>query len=187
MRLAGYEFSKADYEAYFQETESLLAKEGVARRALKTGGIVWRLAVGESFSRVLEANWSHSHSSTIYVSGDGSEYFDEKCTVEEMDAICGVYLCPQVTKAEILEKSWWPTDKIWKKYAAYPYWSDFHEFWFRNRSEAIKNGQAQPLSQHDHKKMIRKNGKLNRMEKKIEENSLHFFDHINEGGLTYRV
>ncbi|KAF9553067.1 hypothetical protein CPC08DRAFT_767815 [Agrocybe pediades] len=185
MRMPEYTFTKDDYAAYMEEISTMFSVGNLAGRALKVGGIVWRIAVAESFSTVLQGEWTKTASSTLYISDDGTEYFDDTCTEEEMDAICGVYSCPQVSKVEILERSWWPTDRVWKKYTAYPYWTEFNEHWFRERTEDILSGKAYPLTQREHKEQLRKNSKQNRLTQKLEVKTRLCIDDFPKGGLTY--
>jgi len=95
VRTAGYMFNKGDYVAYCYDRLSMLSDNHLAKRALKTGGIMWRLSVECSFNIVLSEEWCYTDTATIYTTKDGKKYFDDKCTEEESDAICGAYRCAQ--------------------------------------------------------------------------------------------
>ena len=94
-RTPGYTFTKADYIAYCNDRRAMLSDKDLAKKALKAGGIVWRLSVECSFENVLSGAWRYSHGASVYTTQDGVRYFDENITEQEAEAICGAYRCVQ--------------------------------------------------------------------------------------------
>jgi len=93
VRLPDYKFSEVDYKSYLSATKTLLRRRRVARVALMAGGIAWRLAVEQSFELVLDGptySLPRTRAGTRYPSSDSRrEYWDDDCTVREMDQLCG--------------------------------------------------------------------------------------------------
>jgi len=96
VRLQNYVFTKFDYNSYLTATKTLLRNRRVARVALMAGGIAWRLAVEQSFDLVLDGPTyalPRTRAGVRYPSSDArSEYWDDDCTVREMDRLCGAYI-----------------------------------------------------------------------------------------------
>lgn len=97
VRLEGYNFTKFDYKSYVSATKSLLRCRRVARVALMAGGIAWRLAVEEGFDLVYDGptyGLSQMRAGVRYATADPEwEYWDDDCTMREMDRLCGAYIC----------------------------------------------------------------------------------------------
>jgi len=95
IRTAEYMFTRDDYISYCSDKRAMLSNNELAKRALKTGGIVWRLSVECSFDTVLSGTWRYTQSAEVYSDSEGTKYFNEKCNEEEVEAICGAYKCAQ--------------------------------------------------------------------------------------------
>ena len=91
-RPAGYRFTKADYEAYLNCRSRILRRPRV-RAAILCGGYIWRLTIRSvSVDELLEGPVGGG--SLLVV--DNEKYpvlLDDKLTSNEMDWLCGMYVC----------------------------------------------------------------------------------------------
>ncbi|KAF4618020.1 hypothetical protein D9613_012862 [Agrocybe pediades] len=183
LRLSGYQFSQYDYAAYVRERDAMFTDQNVVRRALKTGGIIWRLAVHLSFSTVLDGKPALADGTVKYVDEEDNGFFDDICTEEEMDKICGAYTCMQAHRAEAQIKMWWPTDKIWRTNTKFPFWTEVQERWFQDRHAGFEAGKAFPLTPTEYRDKLRRNSHLARISSKLNVKSREFMLNIARGGL----
>lgn len=95
----GYQFTKADYEAYLNCRSRILRRPRM-RAAILRGGYMWRLTIGSvSVDELLEGPVGGG--SLLAIDGsllatDNNEYpvlLDDKLTHNEMDWLCGMYIC----------------------------------------------------------------------------------------------
>ncbi|KAF9550779.1 hypothetical protein CPC08DRAFT_647783 [Agrocybe pediades] len=161
----------------------MFADHNVVRRALKTGGIVWRLAVHLSFTAVLDGKPGEGGLPVVYIDSEGDGFVDEICTEEEMDKICGTYTCMHAHRNESQIKSWWPTDKIWRTNTKFPFWTEVQERWFQDRHSKCENGTAYPLTATEYRDKIRRNSHMSRISTKLEAKSVEFLKKVYQGGL----
>ncbi|KAF9563135.1 hypothetical protein CPC08DRAFT_816804 [Agrocybe pediades] len=183
LRLNGYQFTQYDYAAYVRERDAMFADHNVVRRALKTGGIIWRLAVHLSFTAVLDGRSGEGGHPDVYVDSEGDGFMDDTCTEEEMDKICGTYTCLHAHRNESQTKSWWPTDKIWRTNTKFPFWTEVQERWFQDRHNNCENGTAYPMTATEYRDKIRRNSHLSRISMKLNAKSVEFLKNVSQGGL----
>lgn len=84
-------FTWADYLCYERRRISILNKPH-CRAALLMGGIIWRLA----YDHLSVDSALSGPSNNVLVYGQGSrieEYWDDGMTADELDIICGLYIC----------------------------------------------------------------------------------------------
>jgi hypothetical protein len=91
----GYRFTKADYEAYLNCRSRILRRPCV-RAAVLRGGYMWRLTIGMvSVDELLEGPVGGG--SLLAVVNDEDDRYpdllDDKLTHNEMDWLCGMYVC----------------------------------------------------------------------------------------------
>ena len=92
-----YKFESRDYLAYRQRCHSILSHPR-GRAALIHGGFMWRLALRSvRFKAVYKgpSGWSPNPDEMVTVrdTSTGTEYVDDKLSVEEQEALCGTYHC----------------------------------------------------------------------------------------------
>jgi hypothetical protein len=97
-RLSGYVFTSRDYDIYLREREALLRNPRIARAALMKGGIIWRLIVASTspddiLSGPSAAISLHNLGLALGESNNGHHLWDDIVSNEELDQICGTYLC----------------------------------------------------------------------------------------------
>ena len=110
IRLPGYQFSAADYAAYANQVTRLLRMPRVSRAALMSGGIVWRLALNESFATVLAGPTAALEKTRLGISfqSEHSSFrlWDDICTDRELDILCGANICfngtPRTNRGQLL-------------------------------------------------------------------------------------
>jgi len=93
-REQSWEAGLDDYAVYIYRREAFLQTPR-CRAALLRGGIVWRLAM-ESHNLAVAADGPSETVSDFgrcFQGDDGESYWDDWLTDEEVDLICGVYMC----------------------------------------------------------------------------------------------
>ncbi|KAJ7572320.1 hypothetical protein C8J56DRAFT_808001, partial [Mycena floridula] len=123
-----------DFQTYVATREHFLRHPIIARAALRSGGLIWRLA--------LEANGPELLDGRKYMEG----YAQATLTDEDIDAICGVYKVgtsylgtgPGVA---ISHSSWFPRPIQWSKSTFnVGFWCEFAEIWYQGLLEKIQLG-----------------------------------------------
>lgn len=92
-----YKFESRDYLAYRQRCHSILSHPR-GRAALMHGHFMWRLALRSvRFEAVFKgpSGWSPNPDEMITIRdpSTGTEYVDDKLSVDEQEALCGTYHC----------------------------------------------------------------------------------------------
>lgn len=96
IRAPGYVFEKRDYDIYIQHRRRLLSSSR-GRAALLAGGLLSRLArehigIDSACFGPSPAVTEH-HLGCHFTADDGTVYWDDMLTEEEMDVICGFHMC----------------------------------------------------------------------------------------------
>ena len=91
-----YRFESRDYLAYRERCHSILSHPR-GRAALMHGHFMWRLALRSVRWEAVyngPSGWSPNSDEMLVVRDrDGTEYFDDRLTMDEQDALCGTYHC----------------------------------------------------------------------------------------------
>ncbi|KAF8900672.1 hypothetical protein CPB84DRAFT_1659965, partial [Gymnopilus junonius] len=123
------------------------------RAALLTGGLLSRLAkehIGiDSACFGPSSAVTEHHLGCHFMADDGTVYWDDMLTEEEMDVICGFHMCYTGSAPnQVVHKSWWPKPAQWKNQKANGYnfghWTEWDEVWYQSRLSEIEKGNAQP-------------------------------------------
>ncbi|TEB18777.1 hypothetical protein FA13DRAFT_1648062 [Coprinellus micaceus] len=134
-------FTKADYDAYVSIRTNLLSQSHM-QAALKRGGIVWRLAItalGLNGATKMPTLYNEFEEITL---GE-SLLVDDVVTEEELDLLCGVYLCISADGKQRALKSWWPLVRYFEKEECgynHGYWSEGNETWYAGRLRDTEEG-----------------------------------------------
>lgn len=91
VRLANHTFTRADYDQYLQQRILVLSQPHM-QAALKRGGIIWRLAIGDLGLSSVSQPPSHL-GSTRSLNVRGVDYLENSLTMVELDLLCGAYEC----------------------------------------------------------------------------------------------
>ncbi|PPQ84886.1 hypothetical protein CVT26_008733 [Gymnopilus dilepis] len=159
-RRKGYEWSREDYDAYVLQRDTLLQIPRVARAALLSGGILWRLATQAlTFDTVLQGptanSTSHRHGYVQVIKGNDMELRDDGLTDEEIEILIGLYFCETGSGNQTSQASWWPQPSTWKSKISHGRWTIFNENFFQERETKILEGTAHPLIASDWGKQLR--------------------------------
>jgi hypothetical protein len=90
-----YKFEGRDYLAYRERCHSFLSHPR-GRAALMHGHFMWRLALRSvRWEAVYKgpSRWSQDSEEMLVVRDGDTEYFDDKLTLDEQEALCGTYHC----------------------------------------------------------------------------------------------
>ncbi|KAI0710845.1 hypothetical protein C8Q76DRAFT_586566, partial [Earliella scabrosa] len=152
-RSRSYQLTRRDYHDYQQRVRAILSRPQ-ARAALAKGGIIWRLVM-EIIGAEEDINHLFHDAAASGPSGEYSlygevlqcthetQFVDDVLTIEETDAICGVYKV-YTQQNQTQDVSWWPKHEHWIASGTYhARWTPWHETWFRSRLELIQRDEAQ--------------------------------------------
>ncbi|TEB16195.1 hypothetical protein FA13DRAFT_1650836 [Coprinellus micaceus] len=141
MRPFDHVFTKADYNAYVNMRTKLLSQSHM-QAALKRGGIAWRLAITTLGINVVTQRPTLYNEFEEISLGKGL-FVDDVVTEEELDILCGVYLCVSADGKQRALKSWWPLVRYFEKEECgynHGYWSERNEIWYTERLRDIEEG-----------------------------------------------
>lgn len=170
IRLAGYTFTKSDYDAYIR-SRSLLLCQPRMRAALMRGGIVWRLAIATMSATDVLAGPSDAPSISMVHTRNSEQYVDDDLTSTELQLICGAYLCYTGHGEQVAIKSWWPLHDLFEGEDCgenYGRWNQFRENHYQRRQTQILQDGAQPLGWKDWRQRMHGTNALRLLKKKVE-------------------
>ncbi|PPR08132.1 hypothetical protein CVT24_012376 [Panaeolus cyanescens] len=180
IRMAGYVFTKADYQSYEANTRALLQNPRIARAALLAGGILWRVALMFNASLGMLLNGSQTSAtgaaSFSYSSGT-SRYRVDGLHLGEAHALCGLYY---VYKNPLHREkvSWFPLPQTWDSRMKYGFWARTCETFFSKTLARYASGDnvqhPQPMSASRWAKEISQPSTVRRARKFITTSSNQF-------------
>ncbi|PPQ84297.1 hypothetical protein CVT24_012864 [Panaeolus cyanescens] len=181
LRLSGYRFTSADFKAYEDHTRALLQNPRIARAALLSGGILWRVALRYSASIALVTNGPRPQGESFTVCSAGGEYIQDGLHVDEANVLCGLYY---VYKSALHREkvSWFPLMTTWRSKNTLSFWTDANERFFDRTEESWKDLEHnQPLSASRWGALIGQSSSVRRADRFIRHHSSVFWDSYRGG------
>jgi hypothetical protein len=149
----GWTATLHDFDLYEQRRDSFLSLRHIRRAALMHGGIVWRLALGDTdwFNTVSAGSMKYATrpECCFRIPGfeESQELVDDGLSQKELNDIVGAYVI-QVKPGDSPQckiVSWWPRPAEWKASAMYSeIWTAENEKWFQRHLAKLKTRQVQP-------------------------------------------
>ncbi|KAF6748660.1 hypothetical protein DFP72DRAFT_819930 [Ephemerocybe angulata] len=188
VRLPGYVFSKADYDAYVH-SRSLLLTQPRMRAALMRGGIVWRLAIATMTSTDVLSGPSDAPGLSLVHPRTSEQLIDDELTAVELQIIVGAYLCYTGCGEQVSIRSWWPLPDFFESEDCgenYGRWNQYRETHYQRRQQEIAEGVAQPLGMREWRQRLHGSSLLRKLKSNVERASYNFLQlHVPASGLPH--
>ncbi|KAJ7587966.1 hypothetical protein C8J56DRAFT_63060 [Mycena floridula] len=150
-----------DFQSYIASRDHFLRHPVIARAALRSGGLVWRLA--------LDANGSELLSSETYL----THYSHATLSQDDINAICGVYRVRTNLVGggyPFAHQSWFPRPLQWQKSTFnVGFWCEFAEIWYQGVLQKIREGTFQFRNAGEWGSAVRLQTKRLRLAKSVSE------------------
>ncbi|KZV89526.1 hypothetical protein EXIGLDRAFT_771649 [Exidia glandulosa HHB12029] len=148
---------QARYASWRESVKNVLVKEAALRAAMRSGGILWRLARWFCGMATLD---SHPTNDVYQLGGpvtmiiQNQSFYDDWLTPDEEKVLIG--WSPRLLPTHL---SLWPPTDVWEAHWG-GIWTSMHETWFRARITKIQTSNAtvefKPfMTRHDWQQMLR--------------------------------
>ncbi|KLO04800.1 hypothetical protein SCHPADRAFT_1003192 [Schizopora paradoxa] len=184
-RWRGYKPDRGDFGMYQQKCFELFSIRRI-RRALRCGGILWRIALefigadealdGPVYEACNEPLWVCNSQS------DRAEYVEDGLSMDEILLLIGSFeLCDEKSNNKPVWSSYWPPPWIWESSGyCVGYWTPDCEDWFINRLNRMKDGtNVDPLlCVEDWKGVVKRFRQTKKMTNTLEKHCINIIEEV---------
>ncbi|KLO10926.1 hypothetical protein SCHPADRAFT_831864 [Schizopora paradoxa] len=171
-RWRGYCPDEADYASYRQKCHEVLSIDRV-RRALRCGGILWRIAMehldandgidAPSREAMNEPLWIYNRTTKR------PELVEDGLSIDEVRLLIGSYEIKDSIKDKSVFCSYWPPPWIWENSGFFVgYWTPDCEDWFVNTQRKYENGGLALANIEEWKARLKRFGDTKKLRHAIE-------------------